>query len=173
MAKTQNKSKLLVQNMVASTDEYAFSLLLDKWGIDYQFQPHSIIVIPEFNGQIKRHKDTIYTPDFYFKYQDYEIVIEVKGFMQGDNRIKTKLADQVYTKELGMNYFVLRLTGTKSQGTKGFYDYIVGRKKMVKHPKEQIKQEFFYKLINKTHLFLKTKDKLLNMNQLEEDKNEN
>lgn len=120
--KGKPKKQHYVNEIKASEDEYIFAQRLNELGIDGNFNQDTFVVHNAFNGSLKAYRNATYTPDFIFHYKNEIYVIEVKGFKRGDNSLKNRLADQVFT-NMGYKYFVLKWKGSVRQGTKGFYEY--------------------------------------------------
>lgn len=131
-----------VDGKKATPDEYEFAKACLSHGMEYKFQPETIILIEGFKGSLKNWKDSAYTPDFELTIEGVKVIIEIKGFMRADNSLKHKLADLYYSAE-DTAYFVLKWKGKISDGTKGFYDYSNPNFKKMNNP---IEYEFFHQL---------------------------
>lgn len=143
--KGKSKQVYYVGSKIATIDEYEFAKRLNELGIDGSFNQDTFVVHNAFNGSLKAYRNATYTPDFIFHYNGEIHVVEIKGFMRGDNSLKHRLADQLFA-NMGYRFHVLKWKGSVKQGTKGFYDYSNGNFERMKNQSEH---EFFNKHITK------------------------
>lgn len=108
--------------MFRSPEERYFAIELEKRNIPYLYEPQSYTLVKGANTHYASYRDTTYTPDFSFVWEDRKIIVEIKGYARGDNSLRQKLAD-IYFNEQGIEYYVIRLKGKKKDNTKGFYFY--------------------------------------------------
>ncbi len=110
------------KNKYRSKDEKLFAKELEKRNIPFQFEKRKFVLLEGKKTNYSNYRQSTYTPDFIFEYDNRVIVVEIKGFSRGDNTLKNKLADYMINEE-GMEYYVVKLAGTIKDNTRDFYFY--------------------------------------------------
>lgn len=131
-----------------SIDEYLFAMQLEEIGIKYQSQVSFVIDEGFTATDGHTYRDSVYTPDFVFEFNNKTFVIEVKGFSLYDNPFKYRIADKHF-KKLGYEYHKVKLSGSTKDSTKAFYPYSSGKRSKAvqkRSRKESLLRQWFYKM---------------------------